>query len=930
MSNERKIEKLKRVIEDFIKERDRLQVVIDLLEKETRTKSITRQSGKNESDLLICRTKINSINKEIEHKRNRLYSLLNPREELSKNSLTSVEMVFPRTPSSKADDQPTDIIANVSEKADVPISMPALVTTEQNPVMSLSTADNSIEQITVQNSESETVHLIQSNSTPIMSTGNFRFDFGTNQAKTLDPSISTLQDSPYYVPLFSADGVPIRTNPYVRPSKLQLPRQVKLQSDNMKKPTAEKSVIEMFEKTGKRKKVAFNDNNQDQIVPQMNSETGFKIVPNDSVEIRHTQLSNQIKENIMPQNVHFPYPQNKESRKRYDFVASENMIFRTENNQSRSDESITSEMEYANNALIPLDNATNAQFQNLFHGKPAGNPYFPAQIIQREAVHYQNPVNNQIPTNKTSNHTSEAAFINSNLTDHHYNSNSNNRHNNPNSTYTIPRQPPNFSGNVQTPKQTTTASNSAQYHTNQSFNEMHKMTQNSNAFPNSNISIPTQHSNTFNAHSNPQFLHVDDPQIQVNPQTAYQNAGQNRNYVISNQSQTGNAMYPQPQRPIMSFNQSAPISQIEQNNNNRFANTMGPRNTFLKRLNNIPEFDGESFENMKKFLEKTQTLYNSCINTDELNELYEQILIKVTGEARDIVQAQHTFNWENTKMRLLEHFSHLCNKSLLTTQLENLKQNPNESLIDYADRARKMLKMKNAMYTFLNDDQKKEHERTAYRAFYKGLNNLDLKNRVETRGASSLENAIESVIDMEKDSINLIPNHELYCRICKVNGHREQSCRKNDNTILSLVEALRNIGPVNFNRNQNMAQNQYPTRYPNLQQSNRYQYRQYERRPNTYGNNDYRNQYSNNRPNQYLYNERPNNYNPNTFVPNYNRQNNNNQNNNAISRYPRNNSQINQNNNAPQNYNNPQQYNNRINRIRIESEKDQYSNSGEN
>lgn len=306
---------------------------------------------------------------------------------------------------------------------------------------------------------------------------------------------------------------------------------------------------------------------------------------------------------------------------------------------------------------------------------------------------------------------------------------------------------------------------------------------------------------------------------------------------------------------------------------NKNTNSENPRMIFLKRLNNIPEFDGETFDNLKKFVEKSETLFHSSVNDAERTELFEQILIKANGEARNVITSLDNPDWDSIKTALYSHYSHLCNKSLITTQLENLRQKKDESLTDYADRARKLLNTKNAMYTQINADQRHEHNRIAYKAFMKGLSNTSLRERVATRGAASLENAIENAIDMDTDSQNQIPKSELYCRICRINGHREQDCRRKQsggNSILTLVNALRNLGTVNFNRNQNLPYNR------NMSQNRPFS------RSNTFRNNQYNNDNNsrlpmNNRnwnPNINRFNN-PNNYN------NYNNGNNPNVENNA-------------------------------------------------
>lgn len=363
--------------------------------------------------------------------------------------------------------------------------------------------------------------------------------------------------------------------------------------------------------------------------------------------------------------------------------------------------------------------------------------------------------------------------------------------------------------------------------------------------------------------------------------------------------------------PRQGFQKEIPTFQNDMNNKRIHSNKNEPRTIYLKRLASIPDLEGDSFENLKRFIEKIDTLYHSAINDSEINELYEQMLLKITGEARNIIIKLENLNWENIKTKLYSHFSHLCNKSLLTTQLENLKQEKDESLSDYAERARKLLDKKNAMYNNLTQDQKEEHNRTAYKAFTKGLNDRLLKERALTRGASSLEDAIENALDMENDSSNMIPKTDLFCKYCRMVGHRESDCRRkkiSDDPILRFVNALRDTGPVNFSRsniaygmprrpnnlpprNSNYRSDRfipnrysgYPNQYGYDNQRNRYGDNPYQNRnyPNPYNNNEYQNQnqYENrNNNNQYNNNNRNNlqNQQPNQFNRNRNMQNNNN------------------------------------------------------
>lgn len=56
------------------------------------------------------------------------------------------------------------------------------------------------------------------------------------------------------------------------------------------------------------------------------------------------------------------------------------------------------------------------------------------------------------------------------------------------------------------------------------------------------------------------------------------------------------------------------------------------------------------------------------------------------------------------------------------------------------------------MYSNLSVKQKTEHNRIAHKAFTRGLTNMEIKDKTSTRGASTLEDAIETALDMENDS----------------------------------------------------------------------------------------------------------------------------------------------------------------------------------
>lgn len=121
-------------------------------------------------------------------------------------------------------------------------------------------------------------------------------------------------------------------------------------------------------------------------------------------------------------------------------------------------------------------------------------------------------------------------------------------------------------------------------------------------------------------------------------------------------------------RPLnQQLNLPNPQGQYDQNQR------IKPRDTFLRRLRCIPKFNGENYSQLKEFIDVVESLYVSCSNQNEENELYEQILLQVRGEARNLIMSLNNPDWLAIKNKLLKDFAYLANKEILTTQLENAR-----------------------------------------------------------------------------------------------------------------------------------------------------------------------------------------------------------------------------------------------------------------
>lgn len=237
-----------------------------------------------------------------------------------------------------------------------------------------------------------------------------------------------------------------------------------------------------------------------------------------------------------------------------------------------------------------------------------------------------------------------------------------------------------------------------------------------------------------------------------------------------------------------------------------------PRTTFLKRLKGIPSFEGDTYKELKKFITKADTLYQYARNKSEEDEFFQQMMFQLGEEPRNLLITMNDPSWETIKQKLMKHFSYLSNKEILTSQIENLRQEKDESLTKYVERVRQLLREKNSTHSFMSEDLRKEHDRVARRAFVNGIKDRKLQNVMIIRGSKSLEDAITHALEAENDAFNQIPRSDLYCRSCKTTGHRESNCRNKDkesklDPLISALRAITNLNGNNRNQNPNWNRN---------------------------------------------------------------------------------------------------------------------------
>lgn len=284
------------------------------------------------------------------------------------------------------------------------------------------------------------------------------------------------------------------------------------------------------------------------------------------------------------------------------------------------------------------------------------------------------------------------------------------------------------------------------------------------------------------------------------------------------------------------------------------------RKSFLKHLDSIPQFAGETREKLMNFIETCNILDKFKINAVEEGELLMKITLQLRGEARSSIKSDE-LSWIGIRKNLLEQFHYLSNRDILNSKIENLKQEQAETVIQFAERTRKLLAEKNKSYDNLNSDQRVEHDRITRKAFVRGITNQKLREVMRIRGTASLEEAISLTIELENEFRSIIPNRELFCTFCNVNGHRESNCGRKisqDSSMNQMISAMRQMGTQNrFNnttkRPQQYGQQQYSNSNRNnytggsyAQNSNSNSNGNYQGRSGWNNNNNYNNNNNNN------------------------------------------------------------------------------------
>lgn len=187
--------------------------------------------------------------------------------------------------------------------------------------------------------------------------------------------------------------------------------------------------------------------------------------------------------------------------------------------------------------------------------------------------------------------------------------------------------------------------------------------------------------------------------------------------------------------------QSGHTRNFDENPRNRF-NHQEPqcRRSFLRYLDSIPIFTGRSHEDLQSFVEVCDRIDNICENESEYGEFLTRVKFQLRGKAYAISASLN--DWMDIRSNILSKYEYLANHDILDSQIENLRQEKDENLAKFTERAMNLFVKKNEMYCSLSEEQKRDHDRVARKAFARGLFNQTLRETICRQRFSTLEDSI--------------------------------------------------------------------------------------------------------------------------------------------------------------------------------------------
>lgn len=182
-------------------------------------------------------------------------------------------------------------------------------------------------------------------------------------------------------------------------------------------------------------------------------------------------------------------------------------------------------------------------------------------------------------------------------------------------------------------------------------------------YPTDNTSQHKQYTQFTSSNTDTHFpLHENLSQNYTKFQSQHRTPNQSQNYF---QDRSQNYAQSRAQDRLSDQPQNQQVLSPNLNEDNNFQNPLeqiqiAPRITFIRRLKAIPVFRGETYTELRDFIDIVDTLYVSILNQPEEIEFYDQLILQIRGEARNAIEQINEINWRTIKKRLRDYFSYLA------------------------------------------------------------------------------------------------------------------------------------------------------------------------------------------------------------------------------------------------------------------------------
>lgn len=207
------------------------------------------------------------------------------------------------------------------------------------------------------------------------------------------------------------------------------------------------------------------------------------------------------------------------------------------------------------------------------------------------------------------------------------------------------------------------------------------------------------------------------------------------------------------------------------------------------RLDALPDLSTNESIEFQSFIRRAGNIWRTI---DEVDKPYfmRRIKDKVIGclwiSEQRILDAN---NWIEIRNLLEEKWRENNDLYLLRARLNELHQKYNESIFEYAERTKQILKDFELYYGEMSPDHKMDLQDRIKEKFEEGVSNGFIKKALITRVTEKLNESINIALRLQHHLDRAPKPSEIICNFCNIRGHRQVECRTKQDKIRLSNEA---------------------------------------------------------------------------------------------------------------------------------------------